>query len=96
MNLANSVYEILKTIPKWKVISYRLLARFFCTSPRNIARILSKNTNQNEFPCYKVLASNWNISWYNLWVEEKIKRLESDWIIVVNWKVDKKYFLEKI
>lgn len=91
--IKNLLYDFLQTIPKWKVVSYKFLAEKFWTHPRTIARILAQNIDQDKYPCYKVVCSDGKISWYNLWVEQKISKLEKDWIIINNWKIDKKYFL---
>lgn len=91
-DLWKKVLEYLKTIPKWKVSTYKILADIFKVHPRTIASIMKQNKNQDIFPCYKVIASDESLWWYNLWLEEKIKRLKNDWIEILNWKIDKKYF----
>lgn len=86
------IYLLLQKIPKGKVISYKQIWVKFCIHPRTVANILSKNQNQELFPCYKVINSNWNLWWYNLWLESKIVKLEKNWIEIKNMKIDKKYF----
>lgn len=88
----DKIYSFLKSIPKWKVISYKAIWEYFSLHPRAIARILSQNQNQDIFPCYKVVNQNWKIWWYNLWENIKIERLLKDWIDIKNWKIDKSYF----
>lgn len=90
----HEVLLFLQTIPKGKVTTYKYLSHHFSLHPRTIASILRKNTMQEEYPCYKVVMSDGKIWWYNLWVPEKIKRLQNDGIKVRDKKVDKKYFLE--
>lgn len=91
--MKEDILEFLTKIPEWKVVSYKYLWDKFKLHPRHIALILSSNINQEIFPCYKVVNSSWKIGWYNLWIEEKIIKLEKDWIKIKNWKIDKKYFL---
>ena len=88
----NEILKYLQIIPVWKVSTYKILAKKFSLHPRTIASILKKNTNQDIYPCYKVVMSDGKIGWYNLWIEEKIKRLAKENIIIENWKIDKKYF----
>lgn len=87
-----NIYIFLQKIPKGKVVSYKQIWELFSIHPRTVAKILSRNINQDTYPCYKVVNSNWKINWYNLWVENKINKLKSDWIIIKNWKIDSKYF----
>ena len=91
-DIKNEVLEYLKNIPKWNVSTYKILANIFQVHPRTIASIMKQNKNQDKFPCYKVISSNGSLGWYNLWLEEKIKRLKNDWIEIIDWKIDKKYF----
>lgn len=87
------VLEYLLTIPKWKVTTYWYLSKKFMLHPRSIAAILRKNTKQDVYPCYKVVMSDWKLWGYNLWISEKIMRLQKDDIYLLDWKVDKKHFI---
>lgn len=86
------LYEFLKLIPENNVTTYKQIWEIFWIHPRKIAKILEQNQKQDLYPCYKVINTNWEIGWYNLWIKEKIKRLQEDWIKIVNDKVDKNYF----
>lgn len=88
------VYDFLATIPEWKVVTYKIIADKFGIHPRYAARILSKNHDWDTFPCYKVVHHDGKLWGYThpLWVAEKVRRLEKDWIEIINSKVDKKYF----
>jgi 2'-5' RNA ligase/alkylated DNA nucleotide flippase Atl1 len=81
-NLHYHIYPFLNLIPKNKLLSYKTLGQIFWLHPRAVAKILSENTETEKHPCYKVIHSNWEIGWYNKWIEEKIKRLEKDWFII--------------
>jgi len=52
------IYEFLRLIPSGKVVSYNFLAQLFCIHPRTVAKILSQNTDQDIYPCYKVVNSD--------------------------------------
>lgn len=90
------ILEYLQTIPKGKITSYKFLAGKFGVHPRKIAAVMRYNKDPITYPCYKVLAESGKISWYNTvrWVEEKIEKLEADWIAIINGVVEKKYFID--
>ncbi len=86
------IYKFLQTIPKWKVVSYKTIADKFNIHPRYVGKIMNQNQNLDIYPCYKVIRSDWNLWWYWPWCEEKIKRLKSNWIQIIDNKIDKTYF----
>lgn len=88
------ILSFLQTIPKGKVSTYKLIAGKFGVHPRAVASVMRFNKDPIKYPCYKVVAHDGKISWYNTerWVEEKIEKLEKDWIEIINGKVLKKYF----
>ncbi len=92
--LSKQVLEYLLKIPAWKVTTYKLLAEKFQVHQRTIASIMKYNKEPLKYPCYKVIASDGKISWYNTkaWVPEKIEKLKKDWIEIKNRKIEKKYF----
>jgi len=94
MSRSKKILEFLQTIPSWKVITYKQLAQKFNTHPRAVARILASNTQQDIYPCYKVICSDWCIGGYNLWVEEKVRRLENDDICIQAGKIQRQYMID--
>lgn len=82
-------YNFLKLIPEWKVMTYNSLSKIFWIHPRVVWHLLRKNTNQDLFPCFKVVKSDYTLWWYNLWTIEKKNRLIKSWVKIVNWKIDK-------
>ena len=95
IELDKKILQALLEIPKWKVTSYKNLAIKFAVHPRKIASVMRYNKEPWVYPCYKVLADSWKISWYNTdrGVIEKIEKLESDGVKIQDGKVDKKYFI---
>ncbi len=89
------ILAYLKIIPKWKVETYSTIWKKFNIHPRKVANILSRNYDQDIFPCYKIIMSDWKIWWYNLWTKEKESRLKKDWIEVIWGKVDIERYLNK-
>lgn len=93
-NINQEVLNFIKDLPKWKVITYKKLWYIFKVHPRKIASIMKYNKNPEIYPCYKVVSFDWKISWYSAfdWVKSKIKKLKSDWIEIIDWKISEKYF----
>lgn len=85
---------MLKKIPKGKVATYKELARVCRTSPRAIGRIMAGNEHPKEYPCYKVVASNGELTGYSApgGLQTKEKLLRKDGIQFVGNKVDPQYF----
>lgn len=72
------LFQLLLEIPQGKVVSYGEIARVLNTSPRGVAAMLSSNSEQDVFPCYKVVSACGKLSGYNLGTAEKIRRLRAD------------------
>lgn len=92
--LRQEVLEYIKTIPKWYITTYKLLATKFNTHPRTISSIMKYNKDPIKYPCYKVISHSWELSWYNTkrWVCEKIEKLQKDWIEIINKKINTRFY----
>lgn len=78
------VFELLKTIPRGKVMTYGLVAKYCkIKNPRNVSWILRQNDNPEAIPCYKVVLSNGKLAQgYKFGGEkEQQKRLEKEGIV---------------
>lgn len=86
------VYELLRTIPRGKVITYGELARLLGNKAwaRAVGNALHENPDGDEYPCYKVVNSRGELSQAYAFGGhgEQKRRLEKDGIIVENGKVD--------
>ena len=89
--MKQAILDYLLTIPKWKVTTYKNIWIIFSCHPRKV----SQTKFPEIYPCYKVIASSWKISWYNTerWIVEKIEKLKNDGIEVVNWVIDQKFII---
>lgn len=101
---------LLRKIPKGKVCTYGELARAFNntagarnaslrTSPRAIGQVMRTNPLPEKWPCYKVINSDGSLGGYGgetegKKIEEKIKLLKKDGIIIKNNRIDKKYLFK--
>ena len=64
MGLAEDILRELENIKKGELRTYKEIALKFNTSPRAVARIISKNKNPIEVPCHRVVKSNGEIGGY--------------------------------
>jgi len=93
--MKQEILDYLLTIPIWKVTTYKNIWIIFSCHPRKVSQTMRYNKFPEIYPCYKVIASSWKISWYNTkrWVEEKIEKLQKEGIEVINWFIDKKFII---
>ena len=86
------VYELLREIPRGKVITYGELARLLGNKAwaRAVGNALHDNPCGDKYPCYKVVNSRGELSRAYAFggLDEQKCRLEKDGIIVENGKVD--------
>ena len=78
------VYEVVKKIPKGKVLTYKEVARL-TDSPwayREVGNILNKNHNP-KIPCHRVIRSDGKIGGYNRGSNKKLKLLKSEGMVVL-------------
>ncbi len=94
MIVMHPALELLKKIPKGKVVSYKELARFCRTSPRAIGTIMKYNKDPVNCPCYKVVKYDGRIGNYSGKgrMKGKIALLRKDGIDVNDGRIGKVYF----
>jgi len=74
------VYEIVKKIPKGKVLNYKQVAQL-TGSPRAwraVGNILNENPNPKTIPCHRVIRSDGKIGGYKNGVKKKIALLKKE------------------
>ncbi len=93
--LKGEVLWYLLKIPQWKLMTYESLWKVFNIHPRKVWKILKQNEETEIFPCYKVLETKTKIWFYNWkWgIHWKLQKIKDDWIEVIDWKIDEKYFI---
>jgi O-6-methylguanine DNA methyltransferase len=63
MNSTNQVFNLVKNIPKGKVLTYKQVAKLCqINNPRLVGKILHSNTNPSKYPCHRVVKSNGEIA----------------------------------
>ncbi|PIZ87878.1 MAG: 6-O-methylguanine DNA methyltransferase [Candidatus Nealsonbacteria bacterium CG_4_10_14_0_2_um_filter_39_15] len=79
MSFQKKVYEIVRKIPKGKVLSYKTVAKL-AGNPRAwraVGNILNKNKNP-EVSCHRVIRSDGKIGGYNQGTQKKIALLKKE------------------
>ncbi len=81
------VYEIVKKIPKGKVLTYKKVAQRAGRSKawRAVGNILAKNKNPN-IPCHRVIRTDGKIGGYNKGARKKIELLREEGNIIKDGK----------
>ncbi|MDR2190478.1 MAG: MGMT family protein [Candidatus Peribacteria bacterium] len=88
------VYKTLLHIPKGKVMTYGSLGKFLGIHPRAVGKFLSKNTQPDMYPCFKVVAYDGKLNGFAYGLADKEKRLKADGVAVIDGKVPEEYFWE--
>lgn len=76
------VYNIVRKIPKGKVLTYKEVAKLAGNPKafRAVGNILNKNSDP-EIPCHRVIKSDGKIGGYNHGQKEKIRLLKEEGVL---------------
>jgi methylated-DNA-[protein]-cysteine S-methyltransferase len=80
----DALKQLLLSIPKGKVTTYKAIALKLKTSPRAVGRMLGANTDLVIVPCHRVVMSTRAIGGYAGGVDTKKKLLESEGVLVID------------
>lgn len=58
MNTFEKVWEVVKTIPEGKVLTYKQVAKIADTTPRIVGFALHANNSPDKIPCHRVIKSD--------------------------------------
>ncbi len=88
-------YEILRTVPRGKVTTYKAIAQALGTSAfRAVGNAMNKNPNAPKVPCHRVVGSNGKLVGYAHGLKKKRALLEAEGVAISNNEiVDLKRFL---
>ncbi len=89
VDYAESVYSVLRQVPKGKLTTYKLIA---CAigrpgSSRAVGNALHVNCDPDGIPCYRVIRSDGSLGGYAGGLDEKVRRLRADGILIENGRV---------
>ena len=84
----NKVYEIVRKIPKGRVMSYKIIARLagHPRAWRAVGNVLNKNKNP-KIPCHRVIRADGKIGGYKDGTKKKIALLKKEGVKIKNKKV---------
>lgn len=81
-------YELLRTIPRGKVTTYKLLAEALGTKAyRAVGNAMAKNPDLITVPCHRVIKSDGTIGGYAKGREKKIVLLQEEGVCIIGEKV---------
>ena len=88
MAFRKKVYDVVKKIPRGKILSYKLVAKLAGKPKawRAVGNILNKNRDK-KIPCHRVIKSNGKIGGYNRGIKKKIALLKREGVKIKNKKV---------
>lgn len=89
MRASARVLDLVKQIPKGKVMTYGALARWAgIASAQCIGQILHRNPHPVEVPCHRVVAKDGRLHGYALGLEMKADVLRAEGVEVVDFRID--------
>lgn len=97
MNIREKIYEVVKNIPKGKVMSYGQVAKLAgCKSPRYVGLALHQNPDPLNIPCHRVVNREGRLaeSFAFGGGESHKERLVQEGVQFENEKVLQKYFVK--
>ena len=82
------VYEVVKRIPKGKVMTYKILAKLagHPKAYRAAGSALNKNRNP-KIPCHRIIKSDGKMGGYNRGTKKKTILLKKEGIIIKDGKI---------
>lgn len=77
------VYEVVKRIPKGKVMTYKILAKLagYPKSYRAVGNALNENQDP-KIPCHRIIKSTGKVGGYNRGIKKKIVLLKEEGITI--------------
>ncbi len=94
MNFNEKCYQVLKTVPKGKITTYKEIAQALNSKAyRAVGTAMNKNPYAPKVPCHRVINSNGNVGNFASGTKNKIKLLKKEGIEIKNNKIDLNKYL---
>ena len=89
MNLFEYTYNLVRQIPPGKISTYGAVAKSLgdIIASRAVGRMMNQNPDANTMPCYKIVHSDGRLGGFGLGINDKIRRLKNDNILVKDGKI---------
>jgi O-6-methylguanine DNA methyltransferase len=90
----DKVTQLIKKIPRGKVVSYKELAKWAGRpkAARAVGNICAQNEKIGIIPCHRVIKNDGKVGKYVLGIEKKERLLQSEGVPIKNHRIDTKYF----
>ena len=89
MNVTEYCYYLVMQIPAGRVSTYGAVAK--ALGNKSYARVVGKYMNKNPdadiMPCFKIVKSDGTLGGFGLGIDDKIRRLNKDGIMVKNGRI---------
>jgi O-6-methylguanine DNA methyltransferase len=95
---AEKVYAALKKVPKWKVTTYKELAKAIRSKAyRAVGTAMKMNKDPAHIHCYRVVRSDGSIGEYSApgGTAKKAELLKADGIEITNGRIDLRRYLHR-
>ena len=89
MDLFKYTYDLVRQIPEGRISTYGAVARALgdIRSARAVGRMMNQNPNADDMPCYKIVYGDGRLGGFGLGIDDKIRRLKQDNLIVKNGRI---------
>jgi len=89
MNLFDYTYYLVRQIPDGKISSYGEVAIALGDkiASRAVGRMMNQNPDADTMPCFKIVHSDGRIGGFGLGIDDKIRRLNEDNVLVNDGKI---------
>jgi O-6-methylguanine DNA methyltransferase len=89
MNVTEYSYYLVRQIPAGRVSTYGAVAKALGNKSyaRAVGKYMNKNPDADTMPCFKIVKSNGSLGGFGLGIDDKIRRLNNDGIMVKNGRI---------
>lgn len=89
MNLFEYTYDLVRQIPDGKISTYGAVAKALgdIVASRAVGRMMNQNPDADTMPCYKIVHSDGKLGGFGRGIDDKIRRLKADNILVKDGKI---------
>ena len=89
MNVTEYSYYLVRQIPVGRVSTYGAVAKALGNKgyARVVGKYMNKNPDAETMPCFKIVKSDGSLGGFGLGIDDKIRRLNKDGIMVKNGRI---------
>ena len=89
MNVTEYSYYLVRQIPAGRVSTYGAVAKALGNKSyaRAVGKYMNKNPDADTMPCFKIVKSNGSLGGFGFGIDDKIRRLNKDGIMVKTGRI---------